>query len=263
MPPDLHLSDDKKSKIAGEKYVKFGSLLYKDKQNEQKFTLKLNASNSFNANSFVVDPNENCVRIKHIEVWDKAFTIYQYCYLKSHPEQAQGLLMYGRMIKDMAWRGFCWLQYDEQFRMLRETDPKAYPWGSIEPTLWSTWAIPRVGGQFNLRGQFNGRGQGRGYRGYMHNQGQNSGYANYQDSYASDGFGRGCGFGRFRNNSFGNRGHRFNSRPAGNFGFNANSRADKLCFRFNAGRSCRQPCIYKHSCLKCGADGHGELNCRN
>ena len=172
LPPDLHVSESLKSKITGDKYVNFGKLLYKD-QDESKFTLKLNSSTmNSKSPSFVVDTNENSVKIRYIEVWDKAFTIFQYRYVIAHPEQVQGLIMHGRLIKDMAWRGFGWLQYDEQFRRLRETDPAAYPWGVIEPNLWATWALPRGIGQFSIDNTI-GRGQYRASQGFVNDYSEN------------------------------------------------------------------------------------------
>ena len=128
-----------KAKIQGNKFMKFGKLLHRDNSNEKKLTLKLGSSGT----SFVVDPNENAVFIKYIDQWDKAFTIYCYRYLLAHPEEANDLLMYGRLIKDMALKNFMWYQYDEQFRRLRANDPKSKPWGVIEPTLWALYATTR------------------------------------------------------------------------------------------------------------------------
>ena len=273
LPPDLHLSEDQKSKIVGDKYVKFGTLLFRDQQNEKKLTLKLNSSS--NSPSFVVDPNENSVKIRYIEVWDRAFTIYQYRYVQAHPEQAQGLLMYGRLIKDMAWRGLGWLQYDEQFRRLRETDPNAYPWGAIEPNLWATWALPRAIGQFSNNSNTIGRGQSRGGRGYFNSgmgfensfgRSSNNGHQggnSFSNGYAGNS-GRGHSFGfSGRGTSFGsNRGSRFANRQFGN---NRQANGNNMrppCFRFNAGRYCRQPCDFGHVCMRCGSNGHGENNCQ-
>ena len=268
LPPDIHLKPEMIAKIGGNKFVNFGKLLYKNDRDDKKFTLKLNSTNNFGA--ITVDKDEHSVRIKNIDAWDRAFTVFQYTYVKMHPEDALGLIKYGRDIKDMAWRGFNWLQYDENFRRLREYDTASNPWGKINADLWAVWAIPRaitmnagisqtIGRSFaqsstsrnnnNFAGasandNFGGRGQ-FGNSSSMGNQGGNGGF---NRSNQGGQFGNGS-------SSMGNQG--------GNRGLN---KSDKPCFRFNGRfgeRFCsKPPCQYKHVCEICGRDGHGAATCR-
>ena len=256
LPPDMHLSDDMKAKIIGNKFMKFGSLLYKDSNNERKLTLKLNGKSG----SMLVDPDENCVFIKYIDQWDKAFTVYFYRYVIAHPQEANALMMYGRLIKEMAQRGFYWYQYDEQFRRLRALDPKSKPWGSIDPTLWALWATTSPRNSFaststqsnNGRGQMLRGGQANyGNRGYGNNGFQNNRFqSNGQSGYYSRGNGR-----NFANRPYNNGGMPYNRRPDA-------MAQQKVCFRFNKGRICQPPCNYAHKCGNCGRTDHGQLNCR-
>ena len=252
LPPDLHLSDDMKAKIEGYKFMKFGKLLYRDNSNEEKLTLKLDGKKSF-----VVDPNEHSVYIRYIEQWDKAFTVYSYRYLLAHPTEANDLLMYGRLIKDMAMRGFMWFQYDEQFRRLRENDQKSNPWGVINSTLWAIWATSKPISEQ----QGSNRGRGRGF-----NNGYGRGFNNgYRDQRSSNSFGyQGQAFNNPRGFGSSFRGRSFdNSNRAGQKRLEFTP-GKRICFRFNKGRYCNvQDCRYAHKCNACGRPDHGEIHCRN
>ena len=242
LPPDLHLSKDMKAKIEGCKFMKFGKLLYRDSHNEKKLTLKLASSGK----SFVVDPNENSVYIKYIDQWDKAFTIFSYRYLIAHPEEANELLMYGRLIKDMANRGFYWYQYDEQFRRLKELDPKSKPWGVIEPTLWALYATPRndYNHQINRLPQ-NSRGGFADHRGNGLDleQEENPSSPSRYETKNTEGFDD-------ENDSY---------------QYDEMGQEEKVCFRFNKGQFCKfaQNCKFAHKCNACGSYDHGEIDCQD
>ena len=269
LPPDMHLTAEKRSKVVGDKYINFGKLLYKDNQNDKKLTVKLNATNAGN-HSLSVDPNENAIKIKNIDQWDRAFTVYQFAKVKAHPHEALGLIRYGRTIKDMAWRGFGWLQYDENFRRLRELDPAAHPWGKIEPTLWSTWAIPRAIstsygisqtiGRLSNQQNFNGSNLQSNYQPtYQHNNFQQPNYQhnNFQQGNRYHPYGN-----RRGNNKPSYDRSRFNSQSFGT-GLHVGSPYGKFCFKFNGGTFCpKPPCSFEHRCSKCMQFGHGAAKCR-
>ena len=141
LPLDLHLTADIKAKILGNKYVKFGQLLYRDASDHDKLTVQVN-NTQIEGQHLTVNPYPQQVKIKDIAAWDRAFSIYCYTYFSRHGDQAQGLTQYGRLIKDMAWRGLQWAIYDQNFRRLRELNADSYPWGKIEPHLWSQCATP-------------------------------------------------------------------------------------------------------------------------
>ena len=53
-----------------------------------------------------------------------------------YPVEAPFLTKYSDIIRDLAARGYNWRYYDENFRYLRQKDPKAYSWGAVHWGLW-------------------------------------------------------------------------------------------------------------------------------
>ena len=236
LPLDLHLTADMKAKIIGKKYVKFGQLLYKDTTDNDKLTVQV-TNQLIEGQHLTVNPYPHQVKIKDIATWDRAFSIYCYTYFAQHANEAQGLTQYGRLIKDMAWRGHQWFAYDQSFRRLREIDADSYPWGKIEPHLWSQYAIPHPNNSF-------GSSQN------IDNSPRNS---NTPQSFAP----RGRGSRPFRGRGRGGRTPNF--RPDS---FAHGSSASKKCYVFNRGQHCSySPCRYDHSCSDCGGN-HPAANCR-
>ena len=101
-------------------------------------TLQFSQSSSASTSQNVMlNPLHNQVKIVHISQWDRAFAIYSYALLKAHPEDSQGLVLYGNLIKDLAFKGHNWANYDRKFRRLKEREPSKYPWGCTELTLYA------------------------------------------------------------------------------------------------------------------------------
>ena len=261
LAPDINVSPELKAKCIGDKYYSFGKLLYKE-PDDKMLTLKAKASGG-SIKSLMVDPNENSVKIRNIGQWDRAFTIHQYMYVEAHPEAALGLIRHGSIIKDMAWRGLCWQQYDENFRRHRSRNPKAYPYGVIVPTLWSTWAIPRAITAAAGTSQVIGNQGYRQQNGYQSNRQQNMNRGNRSNWSQSNNKGR-WQQNSFMNNSqvprnnngrFGSEGNHFNPGPSA-------PRSARICFRFNERNVCKKPpCTFKHVCSKCGQANHGAVAC--
>ena len=68
-------------------------------------------------------------KIGSVEKWTDAFFIFACVYLTAYPDKAPELLCYMFIIREAAIRqkGFCWRDYDEQFRIRQ----------SNNPTLWA------------------------------------------------------------------------------------------------------------------------------
>ena len=144
IPLDLHLKPEMLAQIKGYKYVKFGELLIKEQRDNEKMTLHLGDNTS--SKQIMVGPYFNQVKIVHINQWIRAFDIFSYVLVRAHPEDATGLIQYGNLIKDMAFRGLNWANYDRQFRRLKERNPSQHPWGCTDLTLFSqNIMVPRWG----------------------------------------------------------------------------------------------------------------------
>ena len=147
IPLDLHLKPEMLANIKGYKYVKFGELLIKEQRDNEKMTLHLGDNTS--SKQIMVGPYFNQVKIVHISQWIRAFDIFSYVLVRAHPDDATGLIQYGNLIKDMAFRGLNWANYDRQFRRLKERNPSQHPWGCTDLTLYSQNIIVPRGGNLN------------------------------------------------------------------------------------------------------------------
>ena len=80
-------------------------------------------------------------KIPSIEKWTDAFLIYASIYLTAQPNKALELLHYMFIIREAAsrQRGYCWRDYDEQFRV-RHTASSS--WAVINNDLW--WRCMQV-----------------------------------------------------------------------------------------------------------------------
>jgi len=57
-------------------------------------------------------------------------------FTSKYPQEAPALMKYSYIIRDLAMRGYNWRYYDENFRYLRQSEPKAFPWGAVHAELW-------------------------------------------------------------------------------------------------------------------------------
>ena len=237
VPLDIHLKPGQIGKISGYKYVKFGELLIKEQRDNEKMTLHIGGSDS-SGQQIMVNPYHNQVKITHINQWDRAFSIFKYVLVKVHPEDAQGLIVYENLIKDMAFKGMNFLKYDRQFRQLKERNPSKYPWGSTEISLYAECiTVPRSRDQVSA-GQVIGQH-------YSQNQWSRntSGQNHFLD--------------------FGSKGHGQNSVNLNDQGQEGlvQEKPRKKCFLFNGGYcKFKENCRFAHLCNICEEE-HPECEC--
>lgn len=100
-------------------------------------SLKLNADGAIEMKSKVCKE-----KIPTIEKWTDAFLIYSSVYLTAYPDKAAQLLHYMFVIREAAARqkGFCWRDYDEQFRIRQANNLSS--WSVINNDLW--WRCMQV-----------------------------------------------------------------------------------------------------------------------
>ena len=137
IPIDMSVSDRLKRKIWAHEYVDFG-LLLNNKKDHDSFHLCLShdMASSNDQPHITLDPKQKSRHINSIEMWVTAYQIFVGVYPQRYPVEAPFLMKYSEIIRDLAARGYNWRYYDENFRYLRQKDPKAYSWGSVQWELW-------------------------------------------------------------------------------------------------------------------------------
>ena len=208
---------------------------------QDRMTLQVTQNSHTSQHQLTLTPHKTKLRIRDIDTWTRAFDIYCFTYFSTHANEAKAVVKYDRLIREMAWKGYQWVNYDENFRMLRESDPALYPWDIVEPHLWAYCTTPRLITARTSTGALLAQGQGL-----------NSGtpMPRGQAPRGRGGNFRGRGRGTF--NAFNFRAGQ-PPRPS--------SEQSRKCYRFNRGDPCTGACRFEHSCLQCGGR-HPSCNCR-
>ena len=123
-------------------------------------TLQVTQNSHTSKHQLTLTPHETKLHIRDIDTWTRAFDIYCFTYFSTHANEAQAVVKYGRLIWDMAWEGYQWVNYDENFRMLPESDPALYPWDIVEPHLRAYCTTPRLVTARTSTGALLAQGQG-------------------------------------------------------------------------------------------------------
>ena len=144
IPIDMSVSDRLKRKIWAHEQVDFG-LLLNNKKDHDSFHLCLSndMASSNDQPRIVLEPKQKSKHINSIEMWVTAYQIFVGVYTQRYPVEAPFLMKYSEIIRDLAARGYNWRYYDENFRYLRQKDPKAYSWGAVHWELWIRSQPPR------------------------------------------------------------------------------------------------------------------------
>ena len=72
----------------------------------------------------------------NIDAWTSAFQIFVGVYTAKFPIDAPALMKYSEVVRDLAARGADWRFFDTQFRLLCQSNPTEFPWGSTHWELW-------------------------------------------------------------------------------------------------------------------------------
>ena len=124
-----------RTKIWGQEYVDFGSLLTNQVlDNQYQITVQNAASDT--APSLCIEPVTKPKKITSIEAWISSFHVFVGVYTKKFPHEAPALMKYGEIIQDLAVRGHNWKFYDDNFRFLRQAHGALLPWDRIHGELW-------------------------------------------------------------------------------------------------------------------------------
>ena len=144
IPINMNVSDRLKTKIWSQEYVEFG-LLLNNKKEHSSFHLCLSNDTASSTGQPIItlEPNQKSKHINSIDMWITAYQIFVGVYTQKYPLEAPALMKYGDIVQDLAARGYNWRYYDENFRYLRQKEPKAYPWGTVHWELWISSQPPR------------------------------------------------------------------------------------------------------------------------
>ena len=135
LPVDARLSDKLRTKIWGQEYVDFGSLLTNQVlDNQYQITVQNAASDT--APSLCIEPVTKPKKITSIEAWISSFHVFVGVYTKKFPHEAPALMKYGEIIQDLAVRGHNWKFCDDNFCFLRQAHGALLPWDRIHGELW-------------------------------------------------------------------------------------------------------------------------------
>ena len=137
IPIDMTVSDRLSRKIWANEYVDLG-LLLNNKKDHDSFHLCLsnNMASSNDHPRIILEPNQKSKHINSIEMWVTAHQFFVGVYTQKYPVEVRFLMKYSEIIRDLAARGYNWGYYNENFRYLRQKDPKAYSWGAVHWELW-------------------------------------------------------------------------------------------------------------------------------
>ena len=72
---------------------------------------------------------------KRIQQWFSAFNIFVSVCSQKFTAETPRLVKYCEVVRDLAQKLGDWIWYDKQFRYLRQTAPKKYPWDQIHREL--------------------------------------------------------------------------------------------------------------------------------
>ncbi|XP_044183018.1 uncharacterized protein LOC122963589 [Acropora millepora] len=137
VPLGSRISARIKAKIWAEEFVDFGSLL-DPSPTPDKYSLSFTApsSDSPKTPQFTFEPVQNPKKVSSINDWVSAFHTFVAIYCVKFPTETPKLMKFCETVRDIATRGGDWCYYDEQFRYIRQANPRQYPWDIVHWELW-------------------------------------------------------------------------------------------------------------------------------
>lgn len=130
--------DKIKHKIWADQYIDLGLLLSSSTVEPTKYSVSV-CTDSDHANGLgklSLEPIQKPKRIASFGQWASAFNTFVAVYTVSFPTSAPALMKYCEIVRDLANKQGNWRWYDEQFRFLRQSEPKSFPWDNVHWELW-------------------------------------------------------------------------------------------------------------------------------
>ena len=85
---------------------------------------------------FTFEPVQNPKKVSSINDWVSAFHTFVAIYCVKFPNETPNLIKFCETVRDIATCGGDWSNYDEQFRYIRQANPRQYPWDIVHWELW-------------------------------------------------------------------------------------------------------------------------------
>lgn len=135
IPLSNRVPEKVKKQIWSNEFVDFALLLHSNVINtvEERYTLKVETTKGGQP-SVVLAPNTKKQAITNIDQWMSAFQTYVAIYAERIPGDTPALMKYGSVVRELALSGGNWRFYDENFRMLRQS--QGATWDKIHSELW-------------------------------------------------------------------------------------------------------------------------------
>ena len=129
--------DKLKHKIWADQYIDLGLLLSPTTNLEPtKYSISAYSDCENGSSKLSLEPVHKPKRIGSIGQWASAFNTFVAVYTVTFPSSAPALMKYCEIVRDLANKQGNWRWYDEQFRFLRQSEPKSYPWDQAHWELW-------------------------------------------------------------------------------------------------------------------------------
>ena len=135
VPIDANVSSKIKRKIWAHEFIDLGLLLTSG-SGDTRYHLSVSSPYGSSLPTLAIEPSHKLKAIPNIELWTTAFQIFVGVYTAKFPLDAPALMKYSEVVRDLAARGADWRFYDSQFRILRQSNPAEFPWGSTHWELW-------------------------------------------------------------------------------------------------------------------------------
>ena len=135
VPIDANVSPKIKTKIWAHEFIDFGILLSSG-AGDTRYHLSLSSPHGSSLPTLSIEPSQKPKAVPNIDAWTSAFQIFVGVYAAKFPIDAPALMKYSEVVRDLAARGADWRFYDTQFRLLRQSNPTEFPWGSTHWELW-------------------------------------------------------------------------------------------------------------------------------
>ena len=130
--------DKIKHKIWADQYIELGLLLSSFTIVPAKYAVSVctDSDHDNGLGRLSLEPVHKPRRIASFGQWASAFNTFVAVYTVSSPASAPALMKYCEIVRDLANKQGNWRWYDEQFRFLRQSEPKSFPWDNVHWELW-------------------------------------------------------------------------------------------------------------------------------
>ena len=130
--------DKIKHKIWADQYIDLGFLVSSSMPEPTMYSVSV-CTDSLHDNGLgklSLGPVHKLKRVASFGQWASVFNTFVAVYTVSLPASAPALMKYCEIVRDLANKQGHLRWYDEQFRLLRQSEPKSFPWDNVHWELW-------------------------------------------------------------------------------------------------------------------------------